>query len=432
MAAHDKVLTAASIVDSMSVKTLKFSSPADCVKLSRIVREVMDTPVRDQAFVVAADAILQAGMRQFPDDAYLRIYYGNFLIEIVGDRPRGTDFLEQGRKLSPNIRHRFMLFVRDRERKQSSLDGGTAGGAMDLVSYVEFQNNFSRTMEYHQQALVANRSFWELLVRTNISFADLSVKFFEMDEREKRADECYRLVLGKFPKSVKLMKAYASFLDEVRNDMLGSRKLLLDAEKIEGGEDEDADDDGTPENDNEVNEKRDGVVVISSNGTITVVNDVLTQMFGYKNHSSLVGRNVSMLMPPPYNVQHNTYLRKYLATGKASILDVRQSLDAKHKKGFTFPIHLMVKKIESEGKLAFMGARTRGNTRTHTHSPRAANSRLIIEISADSNRCKAPGESPKPLQRGLRLISVSPLRTPHPAPCTRTRRYNARVQGGVP
>lgn len=151
-------------------------------------------------------------------------------------------------------------------------------------------------MEYHQAALVANRSFWELLVRTNISFADLSKKFYEMDEREKRADECYRLVLGKFPKSVKLLKAYSAFLDEVRNDMLGSKKLLLDAEKVESGGDGD---ESGEEGENEVNEKRDGVVVISSTGVITVVNDVLSQMFGYKNHNSLVGRNVSVLMPPP-------------------------------------------------------------------------------------------------------------------------------------
>lgn len=158
---------------------------------------------------------------------------------------------------------------------------------------MEFQNNFSRAMEYHQQALVANRSFWELLVRTTISFADLSKKFYEMDEREKRADECYRVVIGKFPKSVKLLKAYSSFLDEVRNDMLGSKKYQLDAEKIESGG---GDGDDGEAGDGEVNEKRDGVVVINAQGVITVVNDLLTQMFGYKNNASLVGRNVSVLM----------------------------------------------------------------------------------------------------------------------------------------
>lgn len=134
MQANDKILTAQALVDSLSGPALQFSSPADCVKLSRIVREVMNQPTRDQAYVMAADAILQAGMRQFPESAFLRIIYGNFLIEMLGDRQKGTDFLEQGRKLGPNIRERFMLFVRDRERKQSSLDGGSSGGAMDLVS----------------------------------------------------------------------------------------------------------------------------------------------------------------------------------------------------------------------------------------------------------------------------------------------------------
>lgn len=52
----------------------------------------------------------------------------------------------------------------------------------------------------------------------------------------------------------------------------------------------------------------------------------------------------------------STHSRPAQATGKASILDVKQNLDAKHKKGHTFPVHVLVKKIESDGKIAFMGA----------------------------------------------------------------------------
>lgn len=44
----------------------------------------------------------------------------------------GMSYVEAGRNLRPNIRERFMTFVRSREQMQSS-EGGS-GGAMDIVS----------------------------------------------------------------------------------------------------------------------------------------------------------------------------------------------------------------------------------------------------------------------------------------------------------
>lgn len=77
----------------------------------------------------------------------------------------------------------------------------------------------------------------------------------------------------------------------------------------------------------------------------------------YPGENALLGRNVSVIMPPPYNAQHNSYLKRYAATGKASVLGTRQVLEGKHKKGHTFPIALTVNTMEVEGQAAFMGAR---------------------------------------------------------------------------
>ena len=53
-----------------------------------------------------------------------------------------------------------------------------------------------------------------------------------------------------------------------------------------------------------MDEKTDGVVVISSAGVIKVANKVLSKMLGYKK-DELVGKNVSVLMGPPHNALHN-------------------------------------------------------------------------------------------------------------------------------
>ena len=165
---------------------------------------------------------------------------------------------------------------------------------MDLVSYVEFQSSFSQLLGYHRSALRANRSFWRLLARPRaalarpmpaaltpaprrsgetqvnpeISFRALSAAFEAMDSTEAQADRTYRTVLERYPKSAKLLRAYAGFLEEVRNNPWAARKYLEDADKVEAAMAEAGDEEGMLT----VNDKTDAVVVISSVGTITVAN----------------------------------------------------------------------------------------------------------------------------------------------------------------
>jgi PAS domain S-box-containing protein len=107
-----------------------------------------------------------------------------------------------------------------------------------------------------------------------------------------------------------------------------------------------------------VNDKRDAVAVIASNGIIKIGNKNLHKMFGYKK-DELIGKNVSVLMPAPYSQQHNSYLKRHVTTGQANILGSRQRLEGRHKLGYNFPINLQVSKVESGGEVSFMGVMTR-------------------------------------------------------------------------
>lgn len=69
-----------------------------------------------------------------------------------------------------------------------------------------------------------------------------------------------------------------------------------------------------------IDETRDAVAVISSDGVITFTNGNLCTMFGY-TRSEIVGRNVALLMPQPYAQSHDRYVRAHLTSGQGRILN---------------------------------------------------------------------------------------------------------------
>jgi len=67
------------------------------------------------------------------------------------------------------------------------------------------------------------------------------------------------------------------------------------------------------------------------------------------------GRNVDMLMPSPYREEHDTYLSRYLATGRAKIIGMGREVQGLRKDGTTFPLHLSVGQIMVGSERKFTG-----------------------------------------------------------------------------
>jgi PAS domain S-box-containing protein len=83
------------------------------------------------------------------------------------------------------------------------------------------------------------------------------------------------------------------------------------------------------------------IVTIDAQGHIETVNPAAERMFGYAARE-IIGRNINVLMPEPYRSQHDTYLVKYLATGRRRIIGIGREVAGLRKDGSTFPMHLSV------------------------------------------------------------------------------------------
>jgi PAS domain S-box-containing protein len=98
----------------------------------------------------------------------------------------------------------------------------------------------------------------------------------------------------------------------------------------------------------------DGIIVIDVHGRIESFNPGAERLFGHSEHEVL-GRNVSMLMPTPYREEHDGYLSRYLATGRAKIIGIGREVTGLRKDGRTFPMHLSVGEITVGGERKFTG-----------------------------------------------------------------------------
>ena len=98
-----------------------------------------------------------------------------------------------------------------------------------------------------------------------------------------------------------------------------------------------------------------GIVTISDAGLIELFNPAAVRLFGYRS-DEVVGKNVSMLMPEPYQSGHDGYLMRYLETGQAKIIGTGRELLGRRSDGSVFPMELGVSELSLQGRRQFIGS----------------------------------------------------------------------------
>ncbi len=98
----------------------------------------------------------------------------------------------------------------------------------------------------------------------------------------------------------------------------------------------------------------DGVILIEATGIVTMFNPACERMFGY-DAEEVIGRNVRMLMPPPYREEHDGYLAAYHRTGVQKIIGIGREVLGQRKDGTTFPLNLSVGEAKLEDGPIYVG-----------------------------------------------------------------------------
>lgn len=130
----------------------------------------------------------------------------------------------------------------------------------------------------------------------------------------------------------------------------------------------------------------DGMIVIDERGTVRLFNRACEALFGYRP-DEVVGRNVRMLMPPPFHAEHDGYLERYRTTGERRIIGIGREVMGRRKDGSNFPMELSVGETRQGDERLFVGIiRDITARKTTEHALRDSEARLrsIFETDPDA------------------------------------------------
>ena len=81
-------------------------------------------------------------------------------------------------------------------------------------------------------------------------------------------------------------------------------------------------------------------------GIIQSANATALRLFGYTRRD-LIGRNIDVLVPEPLATVHQSFMLKYIQTGRETVMNTTRTVFGRHHDGHIFPILLNVKPLET-------------------------------------------------------------------------------------
>lgn len=98
----------------------------------------------------------------------------------------------------------------------------------------------------------------------------------------------------------------------------------------------------------------DGIITINAQGLVEAINPAAARLFDY-SPDEVIGQNIKILMPSPYQEEHDEYISRYHATAEPKIIGIGREVQGRKRDGSVFPFRLSVSEIQLDDRKIFAG-----------------------------------------------------------------------------
>ncbi|HRR25930.1 MAG TPA: PAS domain S-box protein [Acidobacteriota bacterium] len=98
----------------------------------------------------------------------------------------------------------------------------------------------------------------------------------------------------------------------------------------------------------------DAVVTIDTEGRILSFNPSAERIFGY-TEAEVLGQEISLLVPPPADVEHKTFIQQFLRTRRSNVVGRGREVTGMRRNGERFPLYLVVSEVQFDDRVYFAG-----------------------------------------------------------------------------
>ncbi|GAB4819670.1 hypothetical protein N2152v2_006716 [Parachlorella kessleri] len=303
-------------------ETYRFWDEYEVEMVARVCRTTVKTDqldiVPDPYYTSLADKVVQAGLLQFPNSAFLNLVYASLQAVLLNDPSGGLPQLQKAKKCGDlTWVQRFQVYVREQEKLAQKGRDADQSVTFDAATWSEFSASYKAAIRSHRNALGTLKAFWRLMLRADVGMPVMVRHFLRIPASKDAAEHSYKTLMERYPNNPKVMRAYSRFLQQVKNDPSGATRYAALANKAEEQQEESWReivfgqlidrkylDDKSTRIMAMIDETLDAVVMINCEGMIQHVNQPALKLFGYRKGEA-EGCNISALMPAPISQQHD-------------------------------------------------------------------------------------------------------------------------------
>lgn len=104
---------------------------------------------------------------------------------------------------------------------------------MDLMSFMEFQQSFRAAQKSHTACLEITQRFWRNVARKEVTFKSMADHVRRIVVVETNTMRLYKVLLERYPSSVKVLRSYGKYLEEILCNPWKAMRLYNLADKTE-------------------------------------------------------------------------------------------------------------------------------------------------------------------------------------------------------